>query len=108
MAPLWRRAKNQLKSAVRAPPTCRYPVGEGAKRTRTAAFELPLCSDILFARSFVVLVIFQSKGSLEDRPILPCECRSTGPAITYATGTLVRLHSQKILSHNRKYFVLCR
>ena len=32
--PLW-RAKSQLKSAVRAPPTCRWPVGLGAKRTRT-------------------------------------------------------------------------
>src|SRR6266850_2092052 len=29
------RAYSQLKSAVRAPPTWRYPVGEGAKRTRT-------------------------------------------------------------------------
>ena len=28
------RAKSQLNSAVRAPPTCRYPVGEGANRTR--------------------------------------------------------------------------
>src|SRR5206468_143370 len=31
-----RRAKSQLKSAVRAPPTCKCPVGEGAKRTRGA------------------------------------------------------------------------
>ena len=28
------RAQSQLKSAVRAPPMCRYPVGEGANRTR--------------------------------------------------------------------------
>ena len=28
-------AQSQLKSAVRTPPMCRYPVGEGAKRTRT-------------------------------------------------------------------------
>src|SRR5262245_40368001 len=33
--PAWRRAKAQLKSAVRAPPTCRNPVGLGAKRVRT-------------------------------------------------------------------------
>ena len=33
--PRWRRAKSQLKSAVRAPPTWRCPVGLGAKRTRT-------------------------------------------------------------------------
>ena len=32
--PFWRRAQSQLNSAVRAPPMCRYPVGEGAKRTR--------------------------------------------------------------------------
>src|SRR5262245_56870398 len=36
-APSCWRANNQLKSAVRAPPTCRNPVGEGAKRTRTRA-----------------------------------------------------------------------
>src|SRR3954465_11998945 len=29
------RAKSQLKSAVRAPPTWRYPVGDGANLTRT-------------------------------------------------------------------------
>jgi hypothetical protein len=28
-------AKSQVKSAVRAPPTCSEPVGLGAKRTRT-------------------------------------------------------------------------
>src|SRR5438445_5086630 len=33
----WWRAKSQLKSAVRAPPTCRWPVGLGANRTRTGA-----------------------------------------------------------------------
>src|SRR5215467_7813009 len=33
--PPWRRAKSQLNSAVRAPPTWRCPVGLGAKRTRT-------------------------------------------------------------------------
>src|SRR5438132_4986451 len=36
-APRWWRAKSQLKSAVRAPPTCRWPVGLGANRTRTGA-----------------------------------------------------------------------
>src|SRR5689334_12301863 len=34
--PTW-RAKSQLKSAVRAPPTCRKPVGLGAKRTLTTS-----------------------------------------------------------------------
>src|ERR1700722_16494661 len=35
MVPCCRRANNQLNSAVRAPPTCKYPVGDGANRTRT-------------------------------------------------------------------------
>ena len=30
-------ASNQLNSAVRAPPTCNEPVGDGANRTRTGA-----------------------------------------------------------------------
>src|SRR5262245_22028381 len=34
--PCW-RANSQLKSAVRALPTCNCPVGDGAKRTRTLA-----------------------------------------------------------------------
>src|SRR5688572_15523624 len=37
--PPWRRASSQLNSAVRAPPTCRYPVGDGAKRTRIVSVE---------------------------------------------------------------------
>src|SRR5262245_3076247 len=35
--PPWWRANAQLNSAVRAPPTCRWPVGLGAKRTRTGS-----------------------------------------------------------------------
>src|SRR5436309_13922940 len=35
-APRWWRANSQLNSAVRAPPTWRWPVGLGAKRTRTS------------------------------------------------------------------------
>src|SRR3954470_21250411 len=34
-----RRANSQLNNAVRAPPTCRYPVGDGAKRTRGEVME---------------------------------------------------------------------
>jgi hypothetical protein len=34
--PLFPRAKSQLNSAVRALPTWKNPVGEGAKRTRGA------------------------------------------------------------------------
>src|SRR5437660_12734835 len=33
MVPAFRRAYNQLKMKVRALPTCKKPVGEGAKRT---------------------------------------------------------------------------
>src|SRR5580698_5717929 len=43
-------ANSQLKSAVRAPPTCRYPVGEGAKRTRMASCVLSVISPVLLAR----------------------------------------------------------
>ena len=35
--PPWRRAKSQLNSAVRAPPMCRKPVGDGAKRVTTVS-----------------------------------------------------------------------
>ncbi len=38
------RAKSQLKRAVLAPPTCRYPVGEGAKRTRSVMESSSLAS----------------------------------------------------------------
>ena len=34
MVPPLRRAYSQLKMKVRALPTCRNPVGDGAKRTR--------------------------------------------------------------------------
>jgi len=30
------------------------------------------------------------------------------PTITYATSTVVRLRRQFFVTHNRKYFVLCR
>src|SRR3989338_7402981 len=40
--PPWALAYIQLKSAVRPPPMCRYPVGDGAKRTRTMLFLLVL------------------------------------------------------------------
>src|SRR5271157_4247179 len=39
IVPWWRCANSQLNSAVRAPPTWRYPVGEGAKRRRTSGLE---------------------------------------------------------------------
>jgi hypothetical protein len=44
------RAKNQLNSAVRAPPTCKYPVGEGANRTRTSPEGVPEALEILAIR----------------------------------------------------------
>src|SRR4029077_2164106 len=36
LPPTW-RADSQLKSAVRAPPTCREPGGEGGERARNAS-----------------------------------------------------------------------
>jgi hypothetical protein len=39
MVPPFRRAYNQLKINVRALPTCRNPVGEGAKRTLNCGFD---------------------------------------------------------------------
>src|SRR5579872_6537374 len=41
MVPPRPRAKNQLNRAVRAPPTCRYPVGEGANLTRISPAGFP-------------------------------------------------------------------
>jgi hypothetical protein len=41
MVPPRPRANSQLKSAVRAPPTCKYPVGDGAKRTRISPANFP-------------------------------------------------------------------
>jgi hypothetical protein len=38
IVPAFRRAYNQLKINVRALPTCRKPVGEGAKRTLNCGF----------------------------------------------------------------------
>src|SRR4051794_29194220 len=38
--PPWWRANSQLNKAVRAPPMCKYPVGEGAKRVTTGRDEL--------------------------------------------------------------------
>src|SRR5216684_1778274 len=40
MVPPWWRAYSQLKMNVRALPTCRKPVGEGAKRTRGPIAEI--------------------------------------------------------------------
>ncbi len=44
--PRCRRAKAQLKSAVRAPPTWRCPVGLGAKRTRTGSAMTSHCTAV--------------------------------------------------------------
>ncbi|MEK7852256.1 MAG: hypothetical protein AAB243_00500, partial [Planctomycetota bacterium] len=47
--PLCRFAKSQLKTAIRALPICKRPVGEGAKRTRImglAGQDLRLIKDV--------------------------------------------------------------
>lgn len=44
--PFFWRASSQLKSAVRAPPTCSEPVGDGAKRTRVSPVAGSGTSDI--------------------------------------------------------------
>jgi hypothetical protein len=50
--PCW-RAQSQLYKAVRTPPMCKYPVGEGAKRTRTSdmAGALPAPRDLVKRRA---------------------------------------------------------
>ncbi len=52
MVPRLRRAKSQLKMKVRALPTWRKPVGDGAKRTRSITSEYNNCSFRLSAVSF--------------------------------------------------------
>ena len=55
-SPPWWRANSQLNSAVRAPPMCRKPVGEGAKRVTT----LP-------GKSCVALMRVSSNQGLQGR-----------------------------------------
>src|SRR5262249_32252903 len=58
--PPLRRAWSQLKIAVRAPPTWRNPVGEGAKRTQT----------LIASRPASVLLLDSGPRVLEgDRPV---------------------------------------
>jgi hypothetical protein len=54
MVPLLWRAKSQLKMKVRALPTWRKPVGEGAKRTRGVLAEEG-------AESGIVILCYQSR-----------------------------------------------
>jgi hypothetical protein len=56
MTPPRPRANSQLNSAVRAPPTCKYPVGEGANRTR-------ICPAVLFDALEVVDMFFAAISS---------------------------------------------
>jgi hypothetical protein len=57
--PPWWRANNQLKSAVRAPPIWRKPVGEGAKRVTTVDELLALKRAFLF---------FWFSNAMDERP----------------------------------------
>ena len=58
------RANSQLNSAVRAPPTCKYPVGEGANRTRT----LPVLCSARFCHGRLLLALFSENFSLAEPP----------------------------------------
>ena len=52
--------KSQLKSAVRAPPMWRKPVGEGAKRTRVgAAMEVVILSEVAGSRKRARAILLQ-------------------------------------------------
>jgi hypothetical protein len=51
-----RRAKSQLKRAVLAPQTCRYPVGDGAKRVTTIV-NLKNCGKHMKRLSYIRTVV---------------------------------------------------
>src|SRR5690606_16248787 len=75
--PPFRRANSQLNKAVRAPPMCRNPVGEGAKRVTTgraplaaasAAVSLPLAIGPGFLFTFVMAASQVPLIPLDDGP----------------------------------------
>src|ERR1700723_634939 len=66
--PLW-RAYNQLKMKVRALPTCRNPVGDGAKRTR--GFENDVDSSMVGQSLMVWAREKYRQASPETIPALP-------------------------------------
>ena len=55
--PKW-RASSHENSAVRAPPTCRYPVGEGANRVMTVS--------VLMGRGIIGTAIVVARNGLEQ------------------------------------------
>ena len=60
--PPWWRANSQLNSAVRAPPICRKPVGEGAKRV-TTGYRLRWSIFLACAQArFPLLLMLQCNG----------------------------------------------
>jgi hypothetical protein len=56
--PPWCRAKSQLNKAVRAPPICRNPVGEGANR-------VTMFEPLALKRGFL---LFQLCNAMDERP----------------------------------------
>src|SRR5438132_4994907 len=78
-APLFFRAQSQLNNAVRAPPMCRYPVGEGAKRTRTSDI------GVIQRRSNGVMHLFSDSAShYSSTPLLQknSACATAGMSIS--------------------------
>src|SRR3954451_21540229 len=67
IVPPWGRGERQLNKAVRAPPMCRKPVGEGAKRVTTAgASEVALKR--IFSKDAAVGIVDASAPIIADRP----------------------------------------
>ena len=70
--PLFRRAYNQLKIKVRALPTWRKPVGDGAKRTRGLLVEVEFMGlDIGSCRKFDRTGSMVRAGKRERQAALP-------------------------------------
>src|SRR3954465_4316272 len=68
--PFCLRAQSQLKSAVRAPPMCRYPVGEGANRTRTVMAAREITGSVVLCTSPDPLFNGGDIASIERRLVL--------------------------------------
>src|SRR5205823_13527355 len=83
------RANSQLNSAVRAPPTWRNPVGDGAKRTRgpeatRARYRPPVASPVM-AKTSVLTPQSENFPQWYQDVVAKAELAETGPA----RGTMV-------------------
>src|SRR5262249_3021920 len=82
-------ANSQLNRAVRAPPTCRYPVGDGAKRTRGFSGELIQVDPSSFWRLFILsdsaIEIEQGlRKQMKQQELVPAYCPPFSPARSYS------------------------